>query len=203
MYDFAISQCATEFWSLEVLSGLELEMEKICEFCTAFRPVVYCKADAAHLCLSCDAKVHSANTLSKRHLRTLLCDSCRNPLAYIRCLDHRMFMCHGCDQSLHDVTSKHQRRAISSYMGCPSAKDFVALWGLELSELEDTGFPNQFASTSCGPSYPSADKLDISGPSSLQITDSSVASRESSVTSVSGEVPETGSSSQRSRVSQI
>ncbi|XP_031251821.1 zinc finger protein CONSTANS-LIKE 9 [Pistacia vera] len=175
-------------------------MEKICEFCKAFRPVVYCKADAAHLCLSCDAKVHSANALSHRHLRTLLCDSCRNQPAYIQCSDHLMLMCHGCDQSLHDVNSKHQKRAISSYMGCPSAKDFVTLWGFELRELESSDFQNQFPSTSCGPSDPSADNLDISGQSSPQVKGFSIKSKVSSATSVSGAEPETGSSSQRSQI---
>ncbi|KAJ0039083.1 hypothetical protein Pint_22069 [Pistacia integerrima] len=174
-------------------------MEKICEFCKAFRPVVYCKADAAHLCLSCDAKVHSANALSHRHLRTLLCDSCRNQPAYIQCSDHRMLMCHGCDQSLHDVNSNHQKRAISSYMGCPSAKDFVTLWGFELRELESSDFQNWFPSTSCGPSDPSADNLDISGQSSPQVKGFSIKSKVSSATSVSGAEPETGSSSQRSQ----
>lgn len=46
-------------------------------------------------------------------------------------------MCCGCDQNLHDVSSQHQRRAVSSYMGCPSAKDFAALWGFELNEQDN------------------------------------------------------------------
>ncbi|GLT35070.1 hypothetical protein SLA2020_095530 [Shorea laevis] len=107
-------------------------MEKLCEFCTTSRPVVYCKADAAHLCLSCDAKVHSANALSNQHLRTLLCDSCRCHPSYVRCLDHQMFMCCDCDLNLHDISSQHQRHGASSYLGCPPAKDFAALWGFEL-----------------------------------------------------------------------
>ncbi|XP_028757830.1 putative zinc finger protein At1g68190 isoform X2 [Neltuma alba] len=85
-------------------------MERACEFCTSLRPVVYCKADEAYLCLSCDAKVHKANALSSRHLRTL---------------------------KLHDPSLKHQKRAIRSYMGCPSAKDFAVLWGFELNEIEN------------------------------------------------------------------
>lgn len=117
-----------------------IEMEKICEFCTSSRPVVYCTSDAANLCLSCDAKVHSANALSSRHFRTLLCDSCRCRPSYVRCLEHRMFMCSDCDSSLHDVSdSQHQRRGVSSYLGCPSAKDFAALWGFELNEQENKG----------------------------------------------------------------
>ncbi|KAM7271862.1 hypothetical protein ACFE04_031076 [Oxalis oulophora] len=120
-------------------------MEKICEFCTVWRPVVFCKADAAYLCLSCDSKVHSANALSNRHLRTLLCDSCRLNPAYFRCLDHLMFICRGCDLSLHDLSSQHQRKAICSYTRCPSAKDFAALWGFDLNEINrnETGSSRQ------------------------------------------------------------
>ncbi|GMI83499.1 B-box domain protein 27 [Hibiscus trionum] len=125
-------------------------MEKICEFCTTSRPVVYCKSDAAHLCLSCDAKVHSANTLSNRHLRTLLCDLCRHRPSHVCCFDHRMFLCRGCDQSIHDASSlHHQRRAVSSYLGCPSARDFAALWGLEINELDNNPLQDQSLSDSC------------------------------------------------------
>lgn len=126
-------------------------MEKICEFCTYLRPVVYCKADSALLCLSCDAKVHSANALSSRHPRTLLCELCKCRPASLRCLDHRVFLCRNCDRSLHEVPSPHQRRAIRSYVGCPSAKDFAALWGFELNDLETIALQDQFVSTSYGP----------------------------------------------------
>ncbi|KAE8653763.1 B-box zinc finger family protein, putative isoform 3 [Hibiscus syriacus] len=125
-------------------------MEKVCEFCTTSRPVVYCKSDAAHLCLSCDAKVHSANALSNRHLRTLLCDSCRLCPSHVYCFDHRMFLCPGCDQSVHDASPQHhQRRAVSSYLGCPSAKDFAALWGFEINELDNNPLQDWSLSNSC------------------------------------------------------
>ncbi|KAI9169119.1 hypothetical protein LWI28_007237 [Acer negundo] len=132
-------------------------MEKTCEFCTAYRPVVYCKADAAHLCLSCDVKVHSANALSHRHLRALLCE--------------------------------HRKITINCYMGCPSAKDFVAMLGFELNELDNNAISDWFVSTSCGPLDSDADNLDIS-----------VTSKVSCATSVSGAEYEMGSSSQRSQV---
>ncbi|PKI69435.1 hypothetical protein CRG98_010233 [Punica granatum] len=117
-------------------------MEKVCEFCMALRPAVYCQADSALLCLSCDSKVHSANALSNRHPRSLLCDSCRVRPASVRCKDHRMFMCQSCDRSLHSSSGhasqqQHQKRVISSYIGCPSAKDFAAIWDLDLNELTD------------------------------------------------------------------
>lgn len=178
-------------------------MEKVCEFCTAFRPVIYCKADAALLCLSCDAKVHSANALSNRHLRTLLCDSCRQNPAYIRCLNHRMFMCLGCDRNLHGASSQHRKRAIKSYMGCPSARDFVVMWGFELNELENNGTPDRFVSSSCGAGDTGADNSDISGQSSPQFGVFSITSKVSCATSVSSAESEMRSSSQRSRVSGI
>ncbi|KAL3501783.1 hypothetical protein ACH5RR_036232 [Cinchona calisaya] len=124
-------------------------MEKSCEFCLILRPVVYCKADAANLCLCCDAKVHSANALSNRHPRTLVCESCRYRPAYVQCSDHQMFMCRACDRNQHDVSSQHQRKVISCYIGCPSAKDFAAMWGLDLNELENvSSFPDEFLPTS-------------------------------------------------------
>lgn len=114
-------------------------MEKTCEFCASLRPIIYCTPDAAHLCLSCDAKVHSANALSSRHLRTLLCDLCRTFPAYLQCLDHQMFLCHSCDRTLHVAPSQHQKRTIRGYMGCPSAKDFAALWGFHINEVDNCG----------------------------------------------------------------
>ncbi|KAK9276355.1 hypothetical protein L1049_005887 [Liquidambar formosana] len=171
-------------------------MEKICEFCTALRPVIYCKADAAHLCLSCDARVHSANALSSRHLRTLLCESCRFRPAYARCLEHRMFLCHGCDQSLHEVSSQHQKRVISRYMGCPSPKDFATLWGFDLNELENSAFQEQLVSTSCG----SVDLDTIPRQSWQQIEESLLASEENSTTSVIGAESQVGSSSQQNKI---
>ncbi|XP_057507644.1 zinc finger protein CONSTANS-LIKE 10-like isoform X1 [Actinidia eriantha] len=140
-------------------------MEKVCEFCIALRPVVYCKADAAQLCLSCDAKVHSANALSNRHPRTLVCEACRYRAAYVRCSDHRMFMCRGCDNNLHDHTSRHRKQVIRSYMGCPSAKDFAVLWGFELNELENSTLQDRFVSTSSVSVVTGSENSDILGQS--------------------------------------
>ncbi|XP_057732973.1 putative zinc finger protein At1g68190 isoform X1 [Arachis stenosperma] len=124
-------------------------MEKVCEFCTDLRPLVYCKADAAYLCLSCDSKVHFANALSSRHLRTLVCNSCRYHLAYVQCLDHKILICQECDQKLHDVSLPHRKRAIRSFMGCPSAKDFAMLWCFGLNEMENITCEDLFGSASC------------------------------------------------------
>ncbi|PSR84953.1 Zinc finger protein [Actinidia chinensis var. chinensis] len=176
-------------------------MEKVCEFCMAFRPVVYCKADAAQLCLSCDAKVHSANALSNRHPRTLVCEVCRYRATYVRCSDHRMFMCRGCDSNLHDHTSRHCKRVIRSYMGCPSAKDFAVLWGFELNELENSTLQDRFVSTSSVSVVSGVENSDILGQSksSTYTGGPTLASQVGSMTSIRAE-SEVGPSSQQTVV---
>ncbi|KAL2518984.1 putative zinc finger protein [Abeliophyllum distichum] len=121
-----------------------MAMDNICEFCMALRPLVYCKSDAARLCLSCDAKVHSANALSNRHPRTLVCEACRRRPVYVRCFDHEMFMCRSCDNN-HHASSQHQKKVVRSYVGCPSAMHLAALWGFDLNELENkSSFKDQY-----------------------------------------------------------
>lgn len=133
-----------------------LKNEKKCEFCEAPGPIVYCQADAALLCLSCDAKVHSANALFGRHSRTLLCDSCKEKPAYIRCLDHLMLFCQDCESSLHKSFAYHKKLMISSFTGCPSAKQFAALWGFNVNEL------HQFSTVESAVSVISSDARIIS-----------------------------------------
>lgn len=56
-------------------------MKKNCELCKGAARVL-CESDQARLCWSCDAKVHSANFLVARHVRSLLCHSCQSPTAW-------------------------------------------------------------------------------------------------------------------------
>ncbi|XP_035832318.1 putative zinc finger protein At1g68190 isoform X4 [Helianthus annuus] len=137
-------------------------MDRYCEYCVNLRSVVYCKADAAYLCLSCDTKVHLANPLSKRHHRTLICDTCRRRPTYVRCYDHQRFMCRGCDLSQHDASSQHIKRVMSSYAGCPSARDLGALWGFDLSRFGDgsSTLDPKYGSNSCASSNTSGVSLE-------------------------------------------
>lgn len=48
-----------------------------CELC-GVPARTYCESDQASLCWDCDAKVHGANFLVARHLRTLLCHACQS-----------------------------------------------------------------------------------------------------------------------------
>ena len=52
-----------------------------CELC-AHPAMVFCPADCAPLCSSCDANVHSANLIVQRHVRFHLCSSCHSPTSF-------------------------------------------------------------------------------------------------------------------------
>ncbi|XP_022721076.1 putative zinc finger protein CONSTANS-LIKE 11 isoform X2 [Durio zibethinus] len=51
---------------------------KKCELCNSLAKV-YCESDQANLCWDCDSRVHGANFLVAKHLRTLLCRLCQSP----------------------------------------------------------------------------------------------------------------------------
>ncbi|XP_019057589.1 PREDICTED: zinc finger protein CONSTANS-LIKE 9-like [Tarenaya hassleriana] len=110
-----------------------------CDFCGEDKSVVYCRSDAARLCLACDQHVHSANSLSKRHSRTLLCDKCSSGPAWIRCVEEKVSLCHKCDLSAHgnslsaSASSGHKRQTISSYSGCPSSAELASIWSSVLA----------------------------------------------------------------------
>ncbi|KAI4381751.1 hypothetical protein MLD38_007797 [Melastoma candidum] len=61
-------------------------MRTLCDACESAAAVVFCAADEAALCHSCDEKVHMCNKLASRHVRVGLaspsdvprCDICEN-----------------------------------------------------------------------------------------------------------------------------
>lgn len=106
-----------------------------CEFCGQQRSIVYCRSDAACLCLSCDRNVHSANALSQRHSRTLVCERCNSQPAIFRCVEERVSLCQNCDWMAHASSttgSTHKRQALSCYTGCPSAVELSTIWSFLL-----------------------------------------------------------------------
>ncbi|XP_022140647.1 putative zinc finger protein CONSTANS-LIKE 11 isoform X2 [Momordica charantia] len=117
-------------------------MEPLCEFCGVVRAVVYCKSDSARLCLHCDGSVHSANSLSRRHLRSLLCDKCNAQPAIVRCMDDKLSLCHGCDWNGNACSSVgHRRPVLHCYTGCPSMPEFSRIWSSVLEAPScSTGF---------------------------------------------------------------
>ncbi|XP_015881102.2 putative zinc finger protein CONSTANS-LIKE 11 [Ziziphus jujuba] len=122
-------------------------MEPLCEFCGVVRAVVYCKSDSARLCLHCDGWVHSANTLSRRHTRSLLCDKCNAEPAIIRCMDDKISLCQSCDWNANGCMSMgHQRQTLNCYTGCPSLADFSRIWSSVLEAPSLSGFDSGWGS---------------------------------------------------------
>ncbi|KAK6774326.1 hypothetical protein RDI58_029565 [Solanum bulbocastanum] len=113
-------------------------MGYICEYCGEQRSIVYCRSDAACLCLSCDRNVHSANALSQRHSRTLICERCNSQPAVVRCVEERTSLCQNCDWSGHASSSSgssmHKRQTLSCYTGCPSAAELSNIWSFLLDD---------------------------------------------------------------------
>ncbi|TVU28312.1 hypothetical protein EJB05_19825 [Eragrostis curvula] len=120
-------------------------MAALCDFCGKQRSMVYCRSDAASLCLSCDRNVHSANALSRRHTRTLLCDRCSSQPAAVRCLDDSISLCQNCDWNGHDAASGaagHKRQAINCYSGCPSSAELSRIWSFVMDIPTVAAEPN-------------------------------------------------------------
>lgn len=104
----------------------------MCDYCGEQRSMVYCRSDAACLCLSCDRNVHSANALSKRHSRTLLCERCNSQPAFVRCVEENLSLCQSCDWIGHGGSSysgpPHKKQTVNCYSGCPSADELSTIW---------------------------------------------------------------------------
>lgn len=108
------------------------EMGYMCDYCGEQRSMVYCRSDAACLCLSCDRNVHSANALSRRHSRTLICERCNLQPAFVRCVEENLSLCQNCDWTGHTNASGHKRQAVNCYSGCPSADELSSIWSFLL-----------------------------------------------------------------------
>ncbi|XP_055836218.1 B-box zinc finger protein 21 [Solanum dulcamara] len=93
-----------------------------CDVCNNNEASVFCVADEAALCDSCDHRVHHANKLAGKHQRFSLiqpspkqitvCDICQERRAFLFCQQDRAILCRECDVSIHKVnehTQKHNR----------------------------------------------------------------------------------------------
>ncbi|XP_058211244.1 zinc finger protein CONSTANS-LIKE 9-like [Rhododendron vialii] len=112
-------------------------MGHLCDFCGEQRSMVYCRSDAACLCLSCDLNVHSANALSRRHSRTLVCGRCNSQPSFVRCVEENISLCQNCDWLGHigsPSASTHKKQTVNCYSGCPSAEELSTLWSFVLDE---------------------------------------------------------------------
>ena len=97
-----------------------------------------CNLDILHHL--CDQHVHSANLLSRKHLRSQICDNCAAEPVSVRCSTENLFLCHDCDWDAHatcSVSAAHHRANLDGFSGCPSALDLAALWGFDLRPAWD------------------------------------------------------------------
>ncbi|XP_022845380.1 zinc finger protein CONSTANS-LIKE 12-like [Olea europaea var. sylvestris] len=114
-------------------------MEPLCEFCGEVSAVVYCKSDSAKLCLQCDGRVHSANSLSCRHPRSLICDKCSSQAATVRCIEDQLSLCEDCDWNGNSCSGvDHRRLKLNFYTGCPSLAEFSKIWSSVLEAPQQT-----------------------------------------------------------------
>ncbi|CAN6325225.1 unnamed protein product [Urochloa humidicola] len=124
-----------------------------CDYCGGAAAAVYCRADAARLCLPCDRHVHGANGVCSRHARAPLCADCRAAAAVFRRAASAAFLCSNCDFGRHrdggggggGEPALHDRCAVQPYSGCPPATELAAILGVPLFDkpaAEDGGWWN-------------------------------------------------------------
>ncbi|XVE67057.1 hypothetical protein DITRI_Ditri08aG0129700 [Diplodiscus trichospermus] len=84
-------------------------MRTLCDVCESAAAILFCAADEAALCRSCDEKVHMCNKLASRHVRVGLadpsdvprCDICENAPAFFYCEVDGSSLCLQCDMIVH------------------------------------------------------------------------------------------------------
>ncbi|KAJ8767160.1 hypothetical protein K2173_013557 [Erythroxylum novogranatense] len=84
-------------------------MRTLCDACESAAAILFCAADEAALCRSCDEKVHMCNKLASRHVRVGLadpsdvprCDICENAPAFFYCGIDGSSLCLQCDMIVH------------------------------------------------------------------------------------------------------
>ncbi|KAL2520437.1 B-box zinc finger protein 19 [Forsythia ovata] len=84
-------------------------MRTLCDVCESAAAILFCAADEAALCRTCDEKVHMCNKLASRHVRVgladpidvPLCDICENSPAFFYCEVDASSLCLQCDMIVH------------------------------------------------------------------------------------------------------
>ncbi|XP_039146058.1 zinc finger protein CONSTANS-LIKE 2 [Dioscorea cayenensis subsp. rotundata] len=85
---------------------------RACDVCRGAPCSVFCRADEAYLCASCDARVHAANRVASRHERVWVCEACERAPATLTCRADNAALCPACDAQVHSanpLARRHQR----------------------------------------------------------------------------------------------
>nr|BAS25697.1 gentian CONSTANS homolog [Gentiana triflora] len=95
---------------------------RTCDTCRSSPSTVYCRADSAYLCTSCDAHIHAhaVNNVASRHERVWVCEACERAPAAFLCKADAASLCTTCDSDIHSanpLARRHQRVPISPIPG--------------------------------------------------------------------------------------
>ncbi|KAL6578571.1 hypothetical protein OROMI_008787 [Orobanche minor] len=85
---------------------------KPCDSCSAAPGAVFCRADSAFLCASCDAGIHPESSAASPHARVPLCEVCEQAPAAVTCKADSAALCPACDADIHSanpLAARHER----------------------------------------------------------------------------------------------
>lgn len=103
---------------------------KLCDSCKSATATLFCRADAAFLCVTCDSNVHAANKLASRHARVWVCEVCEQAPAHVTCKADAAALCVTCDRDIHSanpLARRHERVPVTPlYDSIDSAKSSAA-----------------------------------------------------------------------------
>lgn len=130
----------------------QITQRRLCDYCNHTTALLYCRADSAKLCISCDREVHSTNQLFCKHTRSLLCDSCDESPVSIFCETEHSVFCHNCDWERHrlSLSSVHNRRPVEGFSGCRSLTELISILGFEDLGDKKSLFLNEDSNGSAG-----------------------------------------------------
>ncbi|XP_008789696.2 zinc finger protein CONSTANS-LIKE 4 [Phoenix dactylifera] len=90
-----------------------------CDSCKGSPALLFCRADAAYLCGTCDARVHRANKLASRHERVWMCEVCEQAPASVTCKADAAALCVSCDADIHSanpLACRHERVPVVPFL---------------------------------------------------------------------------------------
>lgn len=90
---------------------------KLCHSCKTAVALLYCRKDAAFLCLACDVKMHSHT----RHERVWMCEVCEQAPASVTCKADAAALCVTCDRDIHSanpLSRRHDRVPVVPFYDC-------------------------------------------------------------------------------------
>lgn len=97
---------------------------KLCDSCKSAAAALFCQADSAFLCVSCDSDIHAANKLASRHARVWLCEVCEQAPAHVTCKADAAALCVSCDRDIHSanpLAQRHERVPVTPFYETVSA----------------------------------------------------------------------------------